>query len=616
MTSDTTLRERREIDAVVEGKTLVDIFGRNADRFPDQPAIHWREGTVWKHLTWSQYRTLVHEVAAGLRSIGVDAGSFVAVMAGNRPEHAAADLAAMHAGGTSVTVYSTLTSDQIEYIANNCEAKVAVLEDLSYMKRWEEIKDKIPSLTHIVLMEGAENYSTTDWVLSWDEVVERGRAALAENPGLVDQWTTAITPDTMATLIYTSGTTGVPKGVMISHRNVVWTAECIRRAANPPNNPRLVSYLPLAHIAERLATHYNGVYLAGEVYYCPDLTEVLDYIQKARPQVFFAVPRVWEKFHTRLMSRFEDHEKRDLIMKALDNALEVEQAKSEGRNPGLLAKGKAALFDRLVFSKVRGEMGLDDLTIAVTAAAPIDPSVIYFFNAIGVPLYELYGMSETTGPATTNRPGMQNKVGTVGPALPGVEVEIADDGEVLMRGGVIAAGYWKLPDESAESFDPDGWLHSGDLGTLDADGYLSIVGRKKEIIITAAGKNVAPAKLETAVKNHPLISQACMIGDRRKFLTMVVALDGDEAPAWAEANGIEFTDLGEFSKNPKVVEEIQRVVDDANEHVARVEQVKRFHIVPDEWTPDSGEITPSLKLKRRVVLEKYAGDIEEMYADA
>jgi long-chain acyl-CoA synthetase len=615
MTSETTLRERKEIDAVVEGKTLVDIFKRNAERYPDQPAIHWKDGSVWKHLTWSQYRTRASEAAAGLISLGLGAGDYVAIMAGNRPEHPTADLAAIHAGGTGVTIYSTLTADQIEYIANNCEAKVAVIEDLSFMKRWEEIKPNLPNLQYVVLMEGAENYSTSDWVLSWDDLLEKGRDLLASQPDAIDRATEAITPDTVATLIYTSGTTGVPKGVMITHRNVVWTAECVRRGANLPLNPRMVSYLPLAHIAERMSTHYAGVYLAGEVYYCPDLTEVLDYIQKARPQLFVAVPRVWEKFHARLMGRFEENEKRDLIFKALHNAVEVLKAEQAGRKPSFLGKAKMALFDKLVFSKVRDQMGLDSVVTAITAAAPIDPEIIYFFQAIGVPLYELYGMSETTGPATSNRQGL-NKIGTVGPALPGVEVKLAEDGEVLMRGGVITAGYYKMPQETIESFDADGWLHSGDLGAIDADGFLSIVGRKKEIIITAAGKNIAPAKLETIVKNNALISQACMIGDARKYLTMVLALDAEEAPAWAAANGIEYTDLASFAANPKVEAEIKRIIDEANEHVSRVEQIKQYHVVSDEWTPDSGEITPSLKLKRRVVLEKYADQIEAMYQEA
>ena len=613
MTSETTLRERSEIDALVEGKTVVDYFNRNAETHPDQPAIHWRDGELWKYLTWSQYRTTVHEVAAGLRTLGVDDGDFVAIMAGNRPEHVIADLAAIHGGAAGVTVYSTLAPSQIEYIAGDCSAKVAVLENLEFMKRWDEIRDRLPGLTHVVLMEDADHYAADDGVLSWDDLLVRGREALAAEPDLVTASSGRLTPDHLATLIYTSGTTGTPKGVMITHRNVVWTAECARRAFDLPANARGLSYLPLAHIAERMATHYLGIYIGGETAYCPELSQVLEYVQHHRPQLFLGVPRVWEKFHTRLRSRFAENPKRALIERALANAVEKIEAEQDGRSPGLMTTLKAALFDRLVFAKVREQLGMDEVQTAITAAAPIDPSLLVFFQAIGVPLFELYGLSETTGPATSNRHG-QHRIGTVGPALPGVEVELGEEGEVLLRGGVITAGYYNLPEESAESFDPDGWLHTGDLGILDDDGFLSIVGRKKEIIITAAGKNVAPAKIETSVKNHPLIAQACMVGDQRRFLSLVVALDGEEAPLWAEARGVPFEDLASFSRSEVVRDEVQRAVDEANEQVSRAEQVKTFVIVPDEWTPESGEVTASLKLKRRVVLERYAAEIDRMYA--
>jgi len=274
---------------------------------------------------------------------------------------------------------------------------------------------------------------------------------------------------------------------------------------------------------------------------------------------------------------------------------------------------KLALFERLIFSKVRHGLGMDSLHIAITAAAPISPDLIYFFRAIGMPLFELYGMSETTGPATTNLPGAE-KIGSVGKPFPGVEVILGEDGEIMMRGGVVTAGYYKGEQETAEAFDSEGWLHSGDLGRFDEDGYLYIVGRKKEIIINAAGKNIAPARLETALKNHVLVAQACMIGDGRQYLSMIVALDPEEAPAWAANHGLEYSDLAGFSKTAEVRAEIQSALDVANQEVSRVEQVKKFVIVPDAWTPDTGEITPSLKLKRRVVLDKYSADIESMYS--
>lgn len=615
MNDEATLRERREIDAVVEGKTLLDFFDRNAQRFPDQPAVHWKTGDDWRHLTWSQYHRQVEEAAAGLQSLGVGGGAFVAIQAGNRVEHGAADLAAAMAGGTGVTIYSTFAPEQMRYVAANCSAKVAVVENLAAMKIWESIKNDLPELAYVVMLDDADHYEMTEWVLSWDDLVNRGKGVLSADPEAVKRSRSLVTPDSLATLIYTSGTTGVPKGVMITQRNVVWTTESVRRAVDIPPNPRLVSYLPLAHIAERVATHYNGIYLAGEVYLCPELGQVLEYIQKARPQLFVGVPRVYEKFHTRISANFATHEKAHLISKALTNNIGVIEALQEGRSPGLLAKAKMGLFDRLVFSKVRASLGMDQVAVAITAAAPIARELIVFFNAIGVPLLELYGMSENTGPAITNRPG-RNKMGSVGFPLPGVEVRLGEDGEVLMRGGIVTAGYYKMPEETRETFDADGWLHSGDLGSIDDDGFVTIVGRKKEIIITAAGKNVAPAKLETILKNHPLVSQACMVGDAKKFLTMIVALDTEEAAGWAAANGVAYRDLASFAQDPVVVEEISRAVDEANSHVSQAEKVKKFRIVPDAWTPESGEITPSLKLKRKVVLDKYSDVIEEMYAGA
>jgi long-chain acyl-CoA synthetase len=609
MTREAVLAERAAIDAEVEGKTIVDYLERNADRYGDQPAIHFKDGD-WDSLSWKQYRHAVHEAAAGLQDLGVGEDEFVAIMAGNRPEHVIADYAAIHSGATAVTIYSTLAAGQIQYIADNCKATVAILENLEFMKRWEEIRSELPNLRYVVLMSGAENYDTTEWVLSWEDLLTRGRGRLSADPDSVKRAADAITPSTLATLIYTSGTTGTPKGVMISHRNVVWTAECLRRAADLDLGPRMVSYLPLAHIAERLATHYLATYLAGQVWYCPNLAGVLEYIQEARPTVFVGVPRVYEKFHSRLVARFEETHgiKKTLLDRALAANRKRVLAEQEGKSGPMLA----GVLDSIVLSKVREQLGMDQVEIAITAAAPINPDLILFFQTLGIPLHELYGMSETTGPATTNLPDAF-RIGSVGKALPGVEVELGEDDELLMRGGVITDGYYKLPVDTAESFDSEGWLHSGDLARIDDQGYVWIIGRKKEIIITAGGKNIAPAKLETILGNHPLISKACMIGDGRKFLAMIIALDHEEAPAWAASNGLGYHDLASFSQLPEVRAEVERAVHEANQSVSPVEQIKKWIVVPDEWTPDSGEVTPSLKLKRKVVMDKYSDEIENLY---
>ena len=605
---------RAEIDSVVAGRTIVEVLARNASEHPGVPAIHWREDGVWKELSWAQYRERVVETAAGFISLGVGRGDFVALMAANRPEHVIADLGAMHAAATPVTLYSTLAAPQVAYIGGHCGARVAVLENLEYMKRWEAAKPQLPNLEYVVLMEGAENYEDVDWVLSWDELAERGRALLIANPGVVDERAGQLQSNDIATLIYTSGTTGTPKGVVITHHNVLWTVESTERTVNLPKHPRLVSFLPLAHIAERVASHYLGMWYVGEVWYCPDMTQVLEYVQEAKPTLFVAAPRVYERFQAGLMARLESEEglKKTLAMTAIKTGEEVVGLRQAGKPVPFLTGLKYQILDRVVLSKILEGLGMGEVFIAISTAAPIAPELLVFFQGIGLPLFELWGMSELSGPGTTNLPGA-NKIGTVGKPLVGTEVKLADDGELMMRGGNVTAGYFKRPEDTAETFLSDGWLVTGDIAEIDQDGFVSIVDRKKELIITAGGKNIAPTKLEGAIKNHPLIGQVCVIGDRRKFLSALIVLDGDMAPPWAERQGLKFDDMASFSQLPEVQAEVQKAVDEANEDVARVEQLKKFIILPDEWTPESDELTPTLKLKRRVIHEKYADAIDSLY---
>ena len=604
---------RAAIDASVRGRTVVDVFAHNAVEHPDVPAIHWRDGDGWEELTWSEYRAQVFDAAAGLIDLGVGRGDFVALMAANRPEHVIADLGAVHAAATPVTLYSTLATPQVAYIGGHCGARVAILENLDFMKRWEEAKPQLPNLEYVVLMEGAEEYAALDWVLSWDELIERGKARLAADPEIVSRRSEELTPDDIATLIYTSGTTGTPKGVVITHYNVLWTVESMVQTLEVPMHPRLVSFLPLAHIAERIASHYVGMHYVGEVWYCPDMTEVLEYVQEAKPNVFVAAPRVYERFHAGLMARLEGEEglKRTLAMAAIKTGTEVVQLQQAGQAIPFLTGLKHRVLEKVVLSKLLDGLGMGEVHIAITTAAPIAPELLEFFLGIGLPLFELWGMSELTGPGTANLPGA-NKIGSVGVPIAGGDVKLAEDGELMMTGGNVTAGYFKMPDETAETF-VDGWVLTGDLAEIDADGFVSIVDRKKELIITAGGKNIAPTKLEGLIKNHPLIGQACVIGDRRKYLSALIVLDGDMAPAWAERQGMAFTDMASFSRLPEIQAEVQQAVDDANEDVARVEQIKRFTVLPNEWTPESEELTPTLKLKRRVIHERYAGEIDSLY---
>lgn len=606
--------ERQQIDHAVDGLTLIDLLNRAADEHGERSAARWQsQDGDWKGLTWEQMRRIAHQIAAGLQTLGVGGDDFVGIMAGVRPEHALADLGVVHTGATPITFYETLAPPQIAYIARQTGVKVAVLENREALERWHSVRSQLPRLETFVLMDTPED-GLPDGVISWEMLLQQGEHLLEKDPETVTRSAAEVTPSQLATLIYTSGTTGDPKGVMVTHRNVVWTAESVSRTLNMPTHVRTLAYLPFAHIAARAGTHYTPIYSAGEVYYCPDLTQVADYARACRPQAFLGVPRVWEKFQARLLEALEGDSKRDLIMKAIANGREVVEGRVSGKHASLGKRIKHALFDRLIFSKIRARLGMDELELAITAAAPVSRDLLVFFHALGIPLYEIYGMSENTGPGTcTNRSNLA--LGTVGKPFMGVEVETTDDGEIRIRGGVVTDGYYRLPQATADTFSEDGWLYSGDLGEWDQDGDLRIVGRKKEIIITSSGKNVAPATLETSLSSHPLVGGVCMVGDNRPYLTMLVSLDPQEAPRWAEQKGIPADNWGTLTGHPEVISEIQSAMENANGMVARAEQVKKTAIVPDPWLPDTGEITPSMKVKRHVVLDKYAGVISELYED-
>lgn len=618
--------ERAAIDAEVKGKTLCDMLLRNAETYGDQPALSWKpdpDRGDWQHLTWRGYRERVAEVALGLAELGVGRGDFVTIMTRNRPEHLIADLAALHLGAVPVSLYNTLAPEQIAYIANHCEAKVAVLEGRQFMERWEKIKADLPNLRYALLIEDAADFASYDWVRSWDAVVEAGRAALAADGGR-DRFEAAwrqVKPDDLATVMYTSGTTGPPKGVMTTHYNALWTAAAVQRwtkgtkqAAWEPGATYL-SYLPLAHSLERLSGHYAALWRATSVWFCPEVLRVVEYLPQVRPAAFVAVPRLWEKAQAGIMAAIAaepNPRRRRIAEQAIATGRQAVKLFQAGKPIPLGLRLRRALFDRLVFRKIRQRIGLDRCLIAFSGAAPLAEDVLEFFLAIGIPLREGYGLTESTAPATLNLPE-QVKVGTVGPALPGVELRVAEDGELLLRGGNVAKGYYKDPEQTAATFDPDGWLHTGDIAEVDEDGFIRIVDRKKELLITAGGDNVSPSNLENLLKAHPLIGQACAVGDRKPYISALIVLDGEVAPGWAKEHGIPFESLEQFAADERVRAEIQRAVDEVNQHVARIEQIKRFTILPTEWTMESEELTPTLKLKRRVIQQKYAAEIEALY---
>jgi long-chain acyl-CoA synthetase len=425
----------------------------------------------------------------------------------------------------------------------------------------------------------------------------------------------AVSPDDVLTLIYTSGTTGHPKGVQLTHRAVMFTAQRVREVIEFPTGSRVISWLPSAHIAERMAHHYIPILYAGSVTCAPNPREVLSYLPQVRPNWFFAVPRIWEKLKAGLeaMQAAQSEEQRRPVQEALGAAIERVRLRQQGRPVPAELEARVARADEQIFSKLRAMLGLDQIVAVNVGAAPTPVDVVEFFHAIGVELAELWGMSETCGTGTCNRPG-QVKIGTVGPASPGVELKLADDGEVLCRGEFLMSGYRNAPEKTAEAIDADGWLHTGDIGTIDDEGFLTIVDRKKEIIINTGGKNMSPANIEAAVKSgSPLIGQACCIGDRRAYNTALIVLDADFAPQWSKQNELADRSLEQLAAEPRMIAAVQAGIDAANERLARVEQIKKFTIVPGDWLPGGDELTPTIKLKRKPIARKYADAIEAMY---
>ncbi|HEY8764438.1 MAG TPA: AMP-dependent synthetase/ligase, partial [Solirubrobacteraceae bacterium] len=422
-------------------------------------------------------------------------------------------------------------------------------------------------------------------------------------------------PDDVLTLIYTSGTTGPPKGVQLSHHNIMVSAKALEQIIPLDPGGRLISWLPAAHIAERMAHHYIPVIYAGTVTCCPNPREVVSFLPQVRPNWFFAVPRIWEKLKAGLegMQAAAPEEQRVPIQKAIAAATERVRLRQRGEPVPEELEAAVAQADEQIFSKLRETLGLDQVVAVNVGAAPTPVEVLEFFHALGIELAELWGMSETCGFGTCNRPG-EVKIGTVGPPSPGVELQLADDGEVLVRGEFVMLGYRNQPDRTAEAVDREGWLQTGDIGEIDEDGYLKIVDRKKELIINAAGKNMSPANIEAAVKSgSPLIGQACCIGDRRPYNTALIVLDADFAPQWAAQQGIEADTLDALAQEPAVLAAVQEGIESANQHLARVEQIKKFKIVPGDWLPGGDELTPTMKLKRKPIAAKYEALIDAMY---
>ncbi|MGE0549788.1 MAG: long-chain fatty acid--CoA ligase [Kofleriaceae bacterium] len=575
----------------------------------DQPTAIAYQAKVdgqWQPTTWRGYVDQTRAAARALISLGLPRGGKVAILGFNRPEWAVFAQAAMMSGGVPAGIYTTCSADEVHYIVGHSEAMVMLVENDAQLAKVMAKRSELPHLKSIIMMRGAP-VSGAD-VLGWDEFLARAEAT---PDTVVDQRVDAIEPGDVATLIYTSGTTGPAKGVMLSHANLVWTAQALMDVTGTRSNDVALSYLPLSHIAEQMASIHIPSITGGTMYYAESLEKVGDNLKDCRPTAFFGVPRIWEKFHEVLSGKLAEltGTKKRLVEWARKVCTEVNALRDRSAPIPMLLDVQYRLAHRLVIGKLKVALGFDRTRFLASGAAPIAPDVLQFFSSIDLPIRECYGQSEDSGPTSFNLIG-RTKIGSVGPPIPGIECKIAEDGEILVRGPNVFLGYYKEPAATAEVV-KDGWLHSGDLGAFDSDGYLSITGRKKEIIITAGGKNIAPKNIEAALKQSPLIGEAVVIGDRRKYLTALLTVD--EAAA---RRLVPELDGAPVVSAPQVRTAIQAQIDLVNQTLARVEQVKRFAILPKPFGIDSGELTPTMKIKRSVVSQMYAREIDALYGDA
>jgi len=582
--------------------TFGEAFRRRVEMHPDRIAVRTVDDQV--SLTWKELRDRVDRLAGGLAKLGLRRGDTIALMLNNRPEFAIADLAAATLGATPFSIYQTLPAEQIAYVVADAGARIAIVET-AHLKSFGEARKNLPGLEHVILVDGERVGDT----LRLEDVESSGAdfdaAAAARSVG----------PEDLLTLIYTSGTTGPPKGVQLSHRNLFTVVQGLLDIVDFPDESRVISWLPTAHIAERAFNYYLPLLMGFTITTCANPREIISYLPKVRPQFFFAVPRIWEKMKAGLEAQLAGlpAEQQAKMKENVDAAIDRVRLTQAGKPVPPDLERRVAAADAEVFSALRAMLGLDQAASVVVGAAPTPPEVIEFFHALGIPLAEGWGMSETCGVGTVNRPG-RIKLGTVGPPVPGIEIRLAEDGEVLIRGDNIMVGYRNQPEKTAETIDGEGWLATGDIGEIDDEGYLKIVDRKKELIINAAGKNMSPANIESTLKAAtPLIGQACVIGDRRPYNTALIVLDPDFAAAWAARNGMSGMSLEELAGQEKIITAVQRGVDEANSRLSRVEQVKKFTIVPGDWMPGGAELTPTMKLKRKPIAEKYGEAVEAMY---
>jgi long-chain acyl-CoA synthetase len=578
-------------------------FQENGKAFANSPAYHYKENGEYRSATWEQYTKEVRQCAQAMLNLGFEHGDKTALVGFNRPEWCIFNMATMSIGGAAAGIYTTNSPEEVAYILTHTEARYFLLEDES---QWEKIKhqlDQFPSLEKIIVMRGAPHIDH-EKVTSWEAFMKTGQEI---DEQLFSDRINALKPGELATFIYTSGTTGPPKGVMLSHDNIYFTGERINQLFSIDHHDRVLSYLPLSHIAEQLFSIHGPAIYGFQVYFAESIDKLPDNLKEVEPTLFFGVPRIWEKFYSGIQTKLKSAEGAKKVIATWTQKVGLEACTylAQGKDLPVLLKLQFKLANRLAFEKVKSALGLGQTKYFFSGAAPVSADILSFLTGFNILISEVYGQSEDCGPTTINRPG-KTKLGTVGLPYPDVEVRLAEDKEILVKGRNVFMGYYKDQGATDETL-VDGWLQSGDLGDFDTDGYLSITGRKKDIIITAGGKNIAPKNIEAGLKDHAMISEAVVIGDRRKFLSALICIEEDVASKVAGGGSA-------LHESKAIIDAVQSIVDDVNNRFARVEHIRKFTILPRPLSIEDRELTPTLKVKRRIVNENWSDAIEAMYA--
>jgi long-chain acyl-CoA synthetase len=594
--------------------TVPRLFRKTAQKYGDRVAMRKKEYGLWHDISWNDYYRQSIYVGSALMSMGLEKGDCVSIIGDNCPEWVIIDMGVQCAGGIAVGVYSTNAWPQVEYVVENSESKFFFVENEEQLDKWLNFRDKVPQLKKVIVwdLEGLRHFNDP-MVMTYEDLLNEGRELIDREPELIEKRMDEVESDDVSMLIYTSGTTGPPKGAMLTHRNMTWMGKAITTVNPMIDTEEVMSFLPLCHIFEQLFTVFGQITHGYTVNFIENLDTVTDNMREISPTVGYAVPRIWEKYLSAVYIKMSDATwfKKFIFGIALKIGKQRATLRMNFKPVPFYIEGLYQIAYFAVFRKLKERLGFDRMRMAYSGAAPISPDVLHFFQSIGVNLMEGYGQTEGTGVTCASREG-KVKFGTVGPPISGTEVKIAEDGEILVRSPSVFKGYYKNPEATKETL-KDGWLYSGDVGEIDEDGYLKITDRKKDIIVTAGGKNITPQYIENKLKFSPYINDAVVIGDKRKFISCLIMIDEDNVVKYAQDNKIQFSTYKDLTQSPEVVKLIQGEMDNVNDTLSRVEQVKKFTILPKKLYEEDGEVTPTMKVKRKYVNEAFSDLIEDMY---